>query len=271
MKTPTVEIVTASKPLIAELRAMDTHNRKKKKGHIDYLRKQIREKRWTVTNQGIGVSVSGYIVDGGHRLEAIELEGCPPVQFILARNLPDVSQKYVDQHNRRGMADVLTLFFDTNVTSRAVAVTNMLLRTENGFRSSKHSPDEYINAMEKYGEAMRRVFEVTNISRLSAATVAAIILGYQETEDERVFQFCSQVISGEMLQAGDPALALRNFLNNLSVKGGGNVQSQIFLKTTNALNCFLDNKRLTRVHAKKIASQSQEQTPDNAYELAGQC
>src|SRR5574343_1350273 len=144
MQTPTVEIVTANKQLISELRAMDTHNRDRKKNHVDYLRKEIRDGHCTLTNQGVGVCVSNYIVDGGQRLEAIELEGCPPVQFILARGLPDVSQKYVDQHSPRTKSDTLKLFFDTSISNQVIAALNVIVKVERRWQATKASPDTLI-------------------------------------------------------------------------------------------------------------------------------
>jgi hypothetical protein len=253
MKTmPTVQIVTANKPLIQELRSLDTHNRKKKKMHVDYFRKEIREGRFTLTNQGIGVTVSNYICDGGHRLEAIELEGCPPVQFILARGLPDIAQKYVDQHSKRSLSDALTLFFDQTISNQVIAGLNVILRIGDGWKKGKFSPDELIQAFEERGEALKRVAGVEKSHHLNAAVWAALVEMLHETGDERVLAFAEQVIRGEMLRAGDPALTLRQWLSSISgATGGGTMQRERYLKTKAALQAFLDNRRLQKLYARE--------------------
>lgn len=253
MQKPTVEIVTAGKKLIAELRAMDTHNRKRKKSHVDYLRSEIREGRWVLTNQGVGVNVSGQIVDGGHRLEAIDLEGCPPVHFILARGLPDVAQKYVDQGARRNMSDVLTLFFDTSISTQVVATLNVLILSEKGRNSVKPSPDVLIEKLEEMGESLKRVAGVEKSSRLAAPVFAALVKTFHETENDKVLRFAEQIITGEMLQTGDPALTLRNWLINSKGAGSGGTGPcmERYLKTLNAVGAALEGRRITKVYASK--------------------
>lgn len=263
MKTPTVEIVTASKPLIDELLAKNTHNRNVKKSHVEYLRQQIREGNWTLTNQGVGVSVSGYIVDGGHRLQAIVQEGYPPVQFILARNLPDRAQKYVDTHARRSMADVLTLFFNQKLSTQTVACLNTIWKAERNFtQNRKPSPDEMISFFEEYGRDIKSVIGVTNATRLCSPVFSAIVFLLHATGDNRVLEFCDQVIKGELLQSGDPALALRNYLS--SAKGGGGAaQKERYYKTLSAAEAFIEGRRLAKLYARQpdVKKQQQELEP----------
>lgn len=249
MQKPTVEIVTANKKLIMELIAKDTHNRKKKEAHIEYLRQEIREGRWHLTNQGIGVTVSGYICDGGHRLRAIALEGFPPVQFILVRNLPDSAQKYVDQHTKRTMADTLTLFFDQNIGTRIIACVNISVRALHKWHSSKLSPDQVIEALQLREHAIARFYSIEKARNLPAPVCAAFVDAYHETTDERVLKFVEQVIDGHMLQVGDPALTLRNWLaSGNGPVGQGAFQRERYLKTQTAVKAFLDGRRITKLY-----------------------
>lgn len=251
---PTVEIATASKPLIRELRSLDTHNRARKPTHVEYLRREIRAGRFSLTNQGIGVTVGGWICDGGHRLEAIELEGCPPVQFILARNLPDTAQKYVDQHSRRSMADTLTLFFDTTISCQVIAALNMCVKMTAGFKGhAKPGPDRLIQEFEVKQAAMQRIIGLEKSRTLPAPVTAALIDVLHMTADPLVINFAQQVIRGEMLQTGDPALTLRNWLNNSTGGTGGDfVQRERYLKTRAATMAFLEGRRMTKLYATPI-------------------
>jgi hypothetical protein len=247
---PTVEIVTATPKLIKELRALDTHNRKRKKTHVDYLRNEIREGRFSLTNQGIGVTVSGYICDGGHRLEAIELEGCPPVQFILVRGLPDSAQKYVDQHAKRSMSDTLSLFFDLSMSNTLVAMLNIFIRMEVDDSIRKIGPDLLIEQYQLRQNHIEQLLSIANGKTLSAPVLAALLEAFHRTNDSQVLTFAEQVIRGELLQVGDPAYTLRRWLEVTPSGGAGAQQKERYLKTKSAVSAFLEGRRLTKLYAK---------------------
>jgi hypothetical protein len=246
---PTVEIVTATPKLIKELRALDTHNRRRKKTHVDYLRNEIRAGRFSLTNQGIGVTVSGYICDGGHRLEAIELEGYPPVQFILVRGLPDSAQKYVDQHAKRSMGDTLSLFFDLSMSNTLVAMLNVFIRMVIGDNIRKIGPDMLIEQYQLRENHIQQLLSVANARTLSAPVLAALLEAFWRTNDTRVLTFAEQVIRGELLQAGDPAFTLRRWLEACPSGGAGSQQRERYFKTQSAVSAFLEGRRITKLYA----------------------
>ena len=255
MQTPTVQIVTATRKLITELRAMDTHNRNKKQSHVEYLRNEIRSGRWAITNQGIGVSVSNFIIDGGHRLEAIELEGCPPVQFILARGLPDSAQKYVDLHAKRSMADTLTLFFESSISTNVIAALNVLFKESAGWTSVKPSPDMLIAKFQEVEFSIALLSQIEKAMKLPAPVFAALVDAHQSSGSDRVLVFTEQLCRGEMLQQGDPALTLRNWLGSIhGTTGGGQVQRLRYLKTHAAVDAFLQGRKLAKLYAKGQAA-----------------
>ena len=220
---------------------------------MEYLRKEIREGRWTLTNQGVGVSTSGFIIDGGHRLEAIELEGYPAVQFILVRGLPDAAQKYVDQHTKRSMTDTLTLFFDSTMSTQVIACLNVVCRVQTGWNERKFSPDTMIAKFQEMETSIKRLISVEKSKTIAAPIMAAMVLVYHQTGDDRVLQFVDQVIRGEMLQTGDPALTLRNWLvATQGCSGGSEVQKERYMKARAALEAFLENRRLTKLYARDL-------------------
>jgi hypothetical protein len=249
MKKATSQIVTANKELIDELLSKNTHNRPAKGSHVKYLREQIRAGNWTLTNQGIGVSVGGWIVDGGHRLEAIRAEGYPPVEFILVRNLPDDAQKHVDTHAKRSMSDVLQLVFDENISRTSVSCVNIILTVFKKMKAPKASPEEMIAGFETYAGSMRKVVEIPNAKKLAASVLGAIVHAYHVIQDERILDFTRQVISGEMIKAGDPAFALKSWLDSSRHNAGQGMQVERFRKTLFAIDCLLENVPTRRLLA----------------------
>ena len=129
---PACHIVTATQDTVDALLEMNTHNRSKKQSHIEQMADEMRFGRWFLTNQGIGVTKSGWLCDGQNRLEAIKLAGYPPVLLLVVTGLDDEAQIVVDTHSRRKQADVITLVLNHTVSGHVVAAANVLLRLRNG-------------------------------------------------------------------------------------------------------------------------------------------
>ncbi len=106
------EIVTASKQIVDKLLAMNTHNRKYKASWVKKLCADIKNGRFYLTNQGVGVSKDGVLLDGQNRLMAIRDAGYPPVKFVLVTGLDKISQQKIDVGFRRTLSDLLALLID---------------------------------------------------------------------------------------------------------------------------------------------------------------
>jgi hypothetical protein len=250
----TCKIVKATKELIESLMAKDTHNRNKVRSHIEYLKREIRERKWFPTNQGIGVTASGFVADGGHRITAMfEAEAWKhDVYFLLVEGLDDRVQMYVDRGRGRTMSDVLKLFYDTTVSSSVAACVNVLLRAYRAaWRITKFTPDDFCEMFETYNEAIVQVSQVANSSRTRAPILAAIADRLHETGDERCLEFLAQFITQEMLRKGDPAYQLFYYQPTTSSKGHDK-QKQYYYATLYCLDAFLDGRRVTRIMQPKL-------------------
>lgn len=243
----------SNRKLVESLLAANTSNRQPKRSHIEYLLAEIEKGRWSITNQGVGLSESGVLIDGQHRLLAIKEAGFPPVPFILVTNLPEDAAKYVDIGVKRSSRDLLKLLFDVNAASRVSAALQVLLKYKSGKWNAKFSPDDLINEYEFSADCVAQVLAVENASKLSAPVLAAFAFKLRESGDGLVLGFCDQVIKGEMLKTGDPALTLRNWLaSSHGMKGGGEVQRIRFLKSLNAIQAFLEGRTLVKLYSKEV-------------------
>lgn len=245
----TCKIVKATKELVESLMAKDTHNRNKSRSHIDYLKREIRERRWMPTNQGIGVTVSGFIADGGHRITAMfEAEAWKhDVYFLLVEGLDDRVQLYVDRGRARTMSDVLRLFYDTTVSSSVASCVNVLLRAYRAaWRITKFTPDDFCEMFDTYRDCIVQVSQVANSSRVRAPILAAIADRLHETGDERCLEFLRQFTTQEMLLRGDPAYQLFYYQPTNSTKGHDK-QKQYYHATLYCLDAFLEGRRVTRI------------------------
>ena len=245
----TCRIVKATRELVESLMSKDTHNRNKVRSHIEYLKREIREGKWFPTTQGIGVTASGFIADGGHRITAMfEAEAWNHnVHFLLVEGLDDRVQLYVDRGRARTMSDVLKLFYDTTVSSAVAACVNVLLRAYRAaWRTVKFTPDDFCEMFETYNEAIVRVSQVANSSRVRAPILAAIADRLHETRDDRCLEFLHQFITQEMLRKGDPAYQLFYYQPSGPSKAHDK-QKQYYHAALYALDAYLEGRRITRI------------------------
>lgn len=252
-QTPETKLVTCTRELIDELIAKDTKNRKKCEKKIYFLKREIEMGRWKITNQGIGVSVSDFIVDGGHRLAAMAKAEYPPIQFFLTTNLPDDAQGCVDVGPGRSMADNLTLKYREGVSSRVVAALTVLLKDEDPiFLSVKPSVEDCSKMYEKHLSALDEMLKIEKFGKLPAPVMAALFSYYTESQNPKVLDFTKNLITGVMLSHDNPILALRNWLDRRGYAGHGFAEQREKLeKTRYALTAYLEGRALRKLSARK--------------------
>lgn len=199
-----------------------------------------------LTNQGIGITRSHEILDGQHRLFAIRAEGYPPgIELMLVWNLEPDARKYVDTGIVRRMPDILRMFMDTNIGSNVVACINVILKTSYGWRA-KFLPDDLLEVLTEKGDSISAVFAIERAGRLPAPVLAALVDAHHETGgDARILKFTAQVASGEMIAAGDPAFALRNWSVSMTQNSGGSeIQRERYVKTRSMIDAFMVGKKM---------------------------
>ena len=251
--TPENKLVTCTPELVDELIAKDTKNRDKKEKKILFFKRQIEMGLWRVNNQGIGVSVSGFIVDGGHRLAAMARAGYPPIQFFLATNLPDDSQDTVDDNPGRSMADRITLKHGQTVSSRVVAALNVLLKDEDPtFLSQRPSVSDCSKMYNRHMEAINEMIKIGKFGTLQAPVMAGLFSCYTETQNSKILDFTKNLITGVMLSHDNPILALRNWLDRREYAGHGFAdQREKLEKTKYAVEAYLEGRALRKLSARK--------------------
>jgi hypothetical protein len=221
-------IVVASKELVDWMISINTHNRPVRKGQVDAIRQDIRSGRFMLTNQGIGITASGFVNDGQHRLIAIRDENYPPVEILVVTGLSDDSQVVVDRHAKRSQADVIRLVLNHTVSNRAVAAVNVILKMKDdsgvfalkpGCRTSEFDIAEYISENHDTLSAI-----LSSAGDMRAAAVAALIGYATRHSTEKACNLAEQIKTGIGLTATCPAYRARQYLARN--KGGGS-QNQV--------------------------------------------
>jgi hypothetical protein len=245
---PYAEIKTATKQLVDALLAMNVNNRSMRQNVIKMYAEDIKAGKWMLTNQGIGITKSGSLADGQHRLEAIKLCGYPPIPLLLVHGLDDNVQIAVDSHSKRNARDMLHFAFGYRVSRAAPAIGNLILRHAKNQWSGNFSNSELMETLRDYSEEIQAVTDVPSNSNFFAApflTSFVIQLKIRPDLKSQIFAFMKKVENGEMLDKTMPEYHLRNYIaTSLKSTGGCAMQRERFIKCTKALVASLKNEKM---------------------------
>jgi hypothetical protein len=211
-------IVTANKEIVDFLLELNKNNRNIRKKHLKWIGEAIEEKNFILTGQGIGVSESGDLVDGQHRLTAIRDAGYPPVEFLVVTGLSDKAKIYVDQGAKRSMADMLKIVLDKTVTNRMAATARTFLaisEADDGFVfSTQKTPlQTMVDFMTDNEVLLGEIIE--NLGDFGKSGIAAAIFYYARNFDiDAATTLASHIGKGTGLSESDPAYVLREMMRN---------------------------------------------------------
>lgn len=237
-KTPQVTIATASRALVDKLLEMNTENRPKRDGGIGKLVKDIEAGKFFLTASGIGVSKEGVLLDGQNRLLAIKKSGYPPVKFVLAIGLEKESQRVVDRHSRRNLAEALSMHMGKIISMQVVAMVNAVhafSATRQGnfgiVKASNLTDSDIEDFIVEYCDLAK---EVVSSAQGVRAPVQAAIFVYALHHKEKALEFARQVSKGIEISEDSPAFRLRESMERLKRATDGPGRMELFKRTANA-------------------------------------
>ena len=233
---PQALIVTASKPLVDKLLAMNTHNRKIRQSQVDALKKDLNDGRWLLTNQGIGVTKSGFVPDGQHRLEAIRQAGYPAVKFVLVTGLDDNAQAVVDTQTRRSQSDIIALLLDQTISNQAVAALNIVLKisSKDGrftFSRERTNCFDLAEAFSDWHDILVSLLRAAGSSMRAPVTAALIEYAFMDLDS--ACELAEQIKTGIDISGTSPAYRLRQYLSK-NRGGGASTQLECYSMTVTA-------------------------------------
>lgn len=260
---PTASFVEMTADLVENLLAMNTNNRHVRESVAAAYQRAMEHGLWIPTNQGIGVSASGFLIDGQHRLLALRAAGYPRVLMLLVLGLPDQSVGAVDAGTNRTARDYLQFLFDTKVSAFVSAVLRMHILAQENFNPRKLQPHEYAVAFKKLGSSIDKFLSITHASKLPAAAAAALVDSINNGYEPEVEAFTLALITGEMLERENPALMLRNWLSSVKGSGSSDIATERYRKTLRALQAWIDGRPIKRLHGTRAPLTGQDRARAN--------
>ena len=245
MMIENAEIRVMDKEIVDHLLSTNVKNRPIRKVTVDAYARDIAAGNWKLTNQGIGISSDGFLLDGQHRLEALKKAGYPRVKMLIVWGLDNESQNVIDQHAKRGQRDVFRLVYNTSTAPIVPAVCAVLLRSQKK-GGTRVTVDEAFASYNEHKDAIDDILQnIVSVKFFPAPMLAAAVVVYEKNQDRLgdILSFFEAVRTGENITRDMPAYHLRNYLiASKKGRGAGNEQKERLGKTIKALQAHLDGK-----------------------------
>lgn len=220
---PGVYIVRVTPEAAASLLERNTLNRHPKANAIERYAKSMREGKWRVTNQGLGISRSGVLVDGQNRLMAC-IEAGVPFETVLSTGMDDEARDVVDVGVRRSLGDSLRMAGYTNAVALAGGVAlrmryEQIVKSGQAWtqaRSMMVSHDEALAYAKDHPELVDHTATAWVIRKAFIRVPISVIVAFEslayEHDPYKAEEFRNGLVTGANLEMGDPRLVLRNYL-----------------------------------------------------------
>lgn len=227
-------------------------NRKIRDGHVDWLASQIREDNWKLNGESIKFDGEGYLLDGQHRLHAVDQAG-KPIKSLVVVGIDPVSRHTVDTGAHRSAADVLQMHGFDHAYVLAPALRVYYYEKGPGlsaYNRHRHAPanQEILELAEENPEMHQRYTEInqSGILRIMTQTVACYSYWrFCQLDEELAQAYASKVAYGVDLDKGEPFWLLREKLFDLAQEEGKNrTKDQLFAVLT-AWNAAREGDPLT--------------------------
>lgn len=191
---------------------------------VEQIARQIRNGEWQLTHQGIAFDEDGNLLDGQHRLKAIQVTGVT-LPMMVIQGVPKSTFTVLDTGRKRTGKDALHLSGEVNTLHLASALRGLHLYqvdpdTEWSGVKSMVTNDQLIDILNQnpgmrdalgYGTAIQRAIHMT----ITAAAIGWYVTSAARPEIDQE-SWLEGVTTGANLRHGDPRLTLRNTMISLN-------------------------------------------------------
>lgn len=222
--TPEAHFVTVTPEIAERWLGKNTHNRNMRPSHVAAMARDMAADKFPFVGDTIRFAVDGTMLDGQNRCAAIVKSG-KPIRVLVVTGLPMEAQQYMDQGVPRTTGDQLTLKGEKNGKSLAAILRKAVLydRGNVSFNSDKVTNREAYDYLTANPEIRWSVDLASSGRRY--LPVSASIIGVTHWVCARIDRseandfFGRQLINGEGLHTGDPAMSLRKRLSEIASSG----------------------------------------------------
>lgn len=229
--------------------------RKLRQTIVDRYARDMLNGAWTLTHQGIAFDNKGRLIDGQHRLAAIQKAGVP-VKMVVVRDAPATAYDHVDIGFGRTTADVLKAQGEGWITNEHIAIARFMEAGSNLKATTvARSPFEAREMVETHKNAIsfvqqnceRHVRGVTIAPVLAAVAVAY----YSEMDRVALASFIRLLCTGIAVDAAKDStvIHLRDWLKDASGNTSAGARVECYLKTQRVLKAYMAGEKLSKLYA----------------------
>jgi len=229
-------------------------NRKLRQTVVDRYARDMLNGEWNLTHQGIAFDKTGRLIDGQHRLAAIQKAGVQ-VKMVVVRDAPSTAFDHVDIGFGRTTADVLKAQGEGWITNDHIAIARFMEAGSNVKSTCiPRSPFEAREMVEKHKNAIsfvkqnceRSVRGITIAPVLAAVAVAY----YSEMDRVSLAQFIRLLCSGIAVdpERDGTVIRLRDWLKDASGNASAGARFEAYLKTQRVLKAYMSREQLSKLY-----------------------
>lgn len=196
---------------------------------VEHHAQALREDRFQLINNGLGVDTNGDLADGQHRLLGI-VRADIPGEFWMITGLDPATREVIDTGRARTMKDTLHMHGYGRGHNTTAAALRLLYKLDNDMIGNPHSKEQQAiphDVLMRYLEATgawEDLIDATNAAYvaskgapgLNRSAYTAFIYQVRQLDRGAADVFHDQVTHGAGLDRDDPVLRLRSVLAKLS-------------------------------------------------------
>lgn len=255
---PKINIVTVlvTPDLAREWLTRNQNNRPLKHKHVERLCNSILSGKWKMTGDPIRFSNTGKLIDGQHRLNAIEKSGVS-VMCVVMKDLDEDIFDVIDSGRTRQKSDIISIEFPylsfevakilgTSATI-AYEYQNELFSFQ--VRVEKSELLEFIKSNQKIIDCAEYAQSLSRPTPCSRAIAGAFLFFTKDENHDKALRFIRGFMSGENLPSGNVLLTLRDSCFNARINRRPIQIKEIFGRLIKCWNAEVRGKPLTAINS----------------------
>lgn len=220
--TPIARIVTITQQMATELLNKNKRNRRVSDKNFTKLKRALLRGEWRLNGEAIKVDVDGRVLDGQHRLLAVEDTGIPMQTFMIT-GLPADTQDTMDTGKSRSIADVLAIRGYKNTATLSAILRRIYIYETHGLKAAtqaaypttNHEVLAFFDSHPQIEELIAPARKAAQHGKLPGGLAGLLRYVFTGIDPDDTDDFFEKLCTGADMEARNPVLVLRESLKRL--------------------------------------------------------